>query len=609
MLKKMKRSFRSFYMKLLVMFLLIGLLPVLLMGALIYNVYSNFLYKNMLSNFSATDALMAESVSNFITEIGAATEYIYKSGAADYDYFYELFQDDTLSETGKSAVATKALRSILYMNEAIDHVYFITPEGGVYSSMRSPELLTDRGEMQKWYEAHFQPGNRNLSMISTHATPYYRNSDRYDFTIYRNIMNTATIQTAGTEVLGTLFVDIRAEELKALLSQKSYGADHEIYMVDTSTGKYLYHPQGDYQEGNAEKDGFLTEEMKTGKSGYVKENGECLVYTPVEGTDWAIVDRVFPGTIEGAAQMIRNNTFFLMLVGTALMAVLYVVYSKRLNKPVTELKTAMNRIEKGDLEARVHIHSNDELEDIGKGMNQMAEHLSDYIQKAYVAEICQRDAELEALKTQIQPHYLYNTLDVIRMTAITNDDTVTAGMIDSLSGQLKYLIGTTGKMVRLKDELACIRNYFKLIEVRYDSRFHLSISVPEELEECLVPHLIIQPVVENAVKHGLRPKKGAGEVVVQARKSLDFLEITVMDNGVGMSPERLEEVQGLLKSKDRGLKGGDVKGMSIGVKNVSDRIRHLYGEEYGLEIDAYEHVGTIVKYWMPLNREEPPVQN
>ena len=114
--------------------------------------------------------------------------------------------------------------------------------------------------------------------------------------------------------------------------------------------------------------------------------------------------------------------------------------------------------------------------------------------------------------------------------------------------------------------------------MRYDSRFSLSVEIPKELWKCRVPHLIIQPVVENAVKHGLRPNKGPGEVVVQAKQNMDFLEITVMDNGVGINKERLEEVQALLKSDAR-IAEEDIKGMSIGVKNVSDRIKHLYGNE------------------------------
>ena len=123
------------------------------------------------------------------------------------------------------------------------------------------------------------------------------------------------------------------------------------------------------------------------------------------------------------------------------------------------------------MDVRVHIDSNDEFQDIGNGMNQMAENLNKYVQKAYVAEIRQRDAELEALKRQIQPHYLYNTLDVIRMSAITNDDMLVATMIDSLSAQLKYLIEQQVRWLFWQQEIACISNYFKLIEVRYDSRF------------------------------------------------------------------------------------------------------------------------------------------
>lgn len=172
--------------------------------------------------------------------------------------------------------------------------------------------------------------------------------------------------------------------------------------------------------------------MKNKESGYLEQKNECLVYQKVDGTNWLVIDRVIPGTIEGAYKMIRNTTMLLIVIGVSLLALVYMYYSKKLNKPVQMLKETMSCIEKGDLDARVHIDSNDEFQDIGNGMNQMAENLNKYVQKAYVAEIRQRDAELEALKRQIQPHYLYNTLDVIRMSAITNDDMHVATMIDSL---------------------------------------------------------------------------------------------------------------------------------------------------------------------------------
>ena len=392
------------------MFLFMGLIPFLLMGMLIYNVYSNTMYENILGNFSMTDQIMAKNISDLITEIADDTEYIYKSSVSDYDYFYELFEDTGMSETGRNAMITKILRTILYMNEAIDHVFFVTPDGKMYSSMKAPELLIDEQEMQEWYKSHYLIGSRNVQIMSTHETKYYRNSQKNDFTIYRNIMNTATIRKAGSEVLGTLFIDISADYLKKMLTQESYGTNHEIYVVDSASGKYIYHSQKQYEGINAQNDGILLDAMKNKESGYLEQKNECLVYQKVDGTNWLVIDRVIPGTIEGAYKMIRNTTMLLIVIGVSLLALVYMYYSKKLNKPVQMLKETMSCIEKGDLDARVHIDSNDEFQDIGNGMNQMAENLNKYVQKAYVAEIRQRDAELEALKRQIQPHYLYLSL-------------------------------------------------------------------------------------------------------------------------------------------------------------------------------------------------------
>ena len=222
------------------------------------------------------------------------------------------------------------------------------------------------------------------------------------------------------------------------------------------------------------------------------------------------------------------------------------------------------------------------------------------------AQILNKQTELTALQSQINPHFLYNTLECIRGQALIDGNMEIAKMVEALSAFFRYSISRKGNLVTLRDELANIENYMLIQRYRFNNRFSMEVVIDEEDEEAfdfLIPRLIIQPVVENAVKHGLRPNKGPGEVVVQAKQNMDFLEITVMDNGVGINKERLEEVQALLKSDAR-VAEEDIKGMSIGVKNVSDRIKHLYGNEYGLEIDAYEGMGTIVKYWLPLIWED-----
>lgn len=598
-MKKWKLPFRSFYVKLIAMFLGVGLVPLIVMGLVIYNTYSGTLYSNVLSNYSQMTGLLADNFADFMEEISDTTERIYRLDVMDYDYFYELFEDEDLPETVQQTMVTSVLRTLLYMNDYIEHVIFVSADGRQYSCMRPPERLMSSEVMEQWHEAHFIPDSRAVVLITTHGAEYFLNSDCTSFTVYRNIMNTSTIQKAGSEVLGTLYMDIRAEYVENLIGQAGYGEGHTVCLVDMESGQYVYHPEGLYGESNALTDGTVPEEIREARSGCVKIGKEYFIYSHVGETGWAIVDRIDTTVIDGSYRMIRNNTFFLITAAAILLLIIYMASSRRLDRPVRELKKAMGRIETGDLDVRVDIDSNDEMEDIGKGLNQMVENLNAYIQKAYVAEIRQRDAELEALITQIQPHYLYNTLDVIRMSAITNDDMVVADMINSLSAQLKYLIGASGKMVRLEEEIACIRNYFRLIEVRYEYLYSLQIDIEPSLMECRVPHLIIQPVVENAVKHGLRPKKGPGEVVVSARKKDEILELTIMDNGVGMPERRLQEIKQCISDGERPVQE-TVSGMSIGIQNVSERIRLLYGEPYGLEVESYEGIGTIVKYWLPL---------
>lgn len=222
-----------------------------------------------------------------------------------------------------------------------------------------------------------------------------------------------------------------------------------------------------------------------------------------------------------------------------------------------------------------------------------------YINRVYGAEIKQRDAELKALKSQINPHYLYNTLDVIRMTALESQDKKTADMIESLARQLRYITHVEQDEVTLKEELDNISDYFMLIRIRYEERMTLHMSVPDELLQVQILKLILQPLVENAVKHGLRPKNGDGKVWITADVKDDILEITIMDNGIGISEERLSEIQDLLSGKRKKRADGEV-----GLVNIAERIKNKYGMTYGIKIESTENKGTIIIVTLPFQGEK-----
>lgn len=337
--------------------------------------------------------------------------------------------------------------------------------------------------------------------------------------------------------------------------------------------------------------------------GSVRTAKEYLVYQEIPKCGWKILMRIPRSALMRNLDQTRQVVVIFVIGSFCILMFLYESLLRRFREPVKKLEAGMNEIQKGNFSARVDVEREDEIGVLAKGLNQMAEELEAYIHRVYVAEIRQREAELDALKSQIKPHYLYNTLDVIRMMALEHDDEQTAGMVESLSRQLKYLIGYNSDLVPLSRELDNIREYFRIMKVRYENRICLEIDVEDQIAECSIIKLSLQPIVENAVKHGLRPKKGEGSVRIEAFVDEDLLEITVMDDGVGMSEETLEKLQNALESDEIGEKQED-GWHHVGLKNAYDRIKKNFGEEYGLEIMSSEGIGTVVTMHLPVIREK-----
>lgn len=304
----------------------------------------------------------------------------------------------------------------------------------------------------------------------------------------------------------------------------------------------------------------------------------------------------------------QQNLMYLIL-GASMLALVAcsVLFSRKLVDPIRAMMGEMEQVEQGNFDIQLPVQSKDEIGVLSDRFNRMSAALKKYIDKFYVAQIRQTEAELTALRSQIYPHFLYNTLEIIRMTALENQDQKVSEMIEALSAQIHYLIGTVQDMVPLEAELEIIQKYIYLLNCRISCRVSLSI-VAGQLGDILVPKLILQPIVENAYVHGIKPRKGDGNISIEAGIEGTDLEISVMDNGVGMDKEELKKIDELLKGNAPGIKN-EYNWQSIGVKNIHERLRYLYGEEYGVQIMSNPRVGTIVCVRMPVIRGEKKNEN
>ncbi len=263
-------------------------------------------------------------------------------------------------------------------------------------------------------------------------------------------------------------------------------------------------------------------------------------------------------------------------------------YLLRMSGRIGEIISAMNKVTTGDLSVRLsYEESGDELEIISSNFNNMCVKLDQHIQRSYLAEIEQRNAEMEALNNQINPHFLYNTLEAVRMKAVSGGEKEVARML-FLMATLFRNQSKSNDNIPLSQELDYCKSYIELMSFRHTNHFVYEISCPDKLKDYIVMKFSLQPIIENYFVHGIRKEAFDNYVRVKVEEENNKLMIHIQDNGRGMSQEQMEEKNSCL-AKPKAAKNGK----SIGLENVNRRLKAFYGEEYGVTLKQNEPAGGI----------------
>jgi two-component system sensor histidine kinase YesM len=250
------------------------------------------------------------------------------------------------------------------------------------------------------------------------------------------------------------------------------------------------------------------------------------------------------------------------------------VASKRLTDPILQLKASMKQFEKGDFDAKANITVNNEVAELGDSFNNMTVQIKNLVAQELLIEEQKRISELQALQAQIRPHFLYNTLEsIIWMSEIGENEKVIE-MTSSLSKLFRATTSNASELVTLKTEIDYVTNYMKIQKMRYQDKLNYRIEVDDSILEAKVIKLIIQPMVENAIYHGIKQLKGQGLIIVSAHAQGQKLLISISDNGIGFEKGILDGTVDFAPKDESG----------IGISNVRDRIKLFFGTDYGITI-------------------------
>ncbi|MCU6773574.1 Inner membrane protein ypdA [uncultured Blautia sp.] len=302
-------------------------------------------------------------------------------------------------------------------------------------------------------------------------------------------------------------------------------------------------------------------------------------------------------------------TLSLMLFALVVFLILFIVLAYFLARYLTEPITALSHImahprEKNRAVESPYMNRTDEIGTLYNQYQTMLEENNRYIKSEYENKMILMDTQMKALESQINAHFLYNTLEAINSLAEIEEAEDISVMALALGDMFRYSIKTKGALVTLEKELAHVKNFVAIQQIRFDNGFRFEMDVPEELYSCRILKLILQPLVENALYHGLLHCNAGSSIYLSARKENKIIYFTVKDDGVGMASETLEQLQKLLEEKPKFGELSQHANESIGLKNINARIRLYYGEDYGLSVKSEQRCGTTVQIKIPDLAEE-----
>lgn len=445
---------------------------------------------------------------------------------------------------------------------------------------------------QQWFtDAVGQMENLHFS------TPHVQNlfgdpSYRYYWVV--SLSRAVELTSNGTSTLGVLLVDMNYNSIEQILKKANVGNSSEyVYLID-GKGEIIYHPRQKliytdlYQENNIEAAGYedgSTEEIFQGEK-------RLVTVKTVSYTGWKIVSVVPMSSFDMG--MTGTKYFVIMLVTVSMLAVILLnqLVSASIAMPLKKLNNSVKEWETGNMNPSIYIGGSMEVEHLGCTLRSTVEQIRQLMQDIVVEQEEKRKSELDALQSQINPHFLYNTLDSIvwMIEGERYEDAVF--MITLLASLFRISLSRGKTVISVEDELKHARNYMNIQKVRYKNIFEVRFDIDPEILQCCTVKLVVQPLLENAIYYGVECMDGDGEIDVNGYRREDDIYIEVRDNGLGI-PE--DEVEQLLKENNRVHK----RGSGVGLLNVHNRIRLRFGEEYGLEIESEPDEGTTVRIHLP----------
>ena len=576
---------RSIRNSIFIYFTITSLVAVLLIVISIYSRLSSQLY----------DTVKQENV-NLVNRVDSSMEvYLRNIMKLSDTIYYGIIKNTNLSEDSIGEKLT-----LLYNNnkEQVSNIALISKEGEPISVVPAARFRKNfKAEDEEWFVNALNK-TENIHFTLPHVQKMFEKGDNgYNWVI--SMSRAVEITVGGSTEQAVLLIEMAYQGLEEVLDEVTLGNGGYIYLMD-SNGDLIWHPKFELiASGRVKENNLVAAGYDDGSREEIFNGTRQTVVTKTVGyTGWKLV-----GVIKGTGislNMLKTRLFIVFVILLIIFIVILInsYISFRVTNPIRELEKSVKALEEGNLDADIYMGGSYEVQHLGKSVQDMKFRIKGLMQDIVNEHEEKRKSEFDSLQAQINPHFLYNTLDIIVWQIENEKQSEAVHTVTALARFFRLSLGKGKNIVTVKDEIEHVKNYLMIQHMRFKNKFDYEFDIAEDVLELPSLKLMLQPLVENAIYHGMEFMDGDGMIMVKAWREEDELYLSVADNGLGMTEDKVEMI---LTGKST---SGNGRGSGIGVKNVNERIKLYFGEAYGLTIDSEPDEGTTVIIHLPAKDEK-----
>ncbi|MGP3777341.1 sensor histidine kinase [Halanaerobium saccharolyticum] len=554
--------------KLIISFLIIGLLPILLSGLLSFNIYRGAINDRISAYSQEMVNRMERDLEDYISEIET-----FLSREQDFyiNQFIKLTQANDFRNNRKYAFRIwEDFNNLKQMKPGLEDIAITFQDGRRISSYGTYNI-----DLENFRARMYSDSSGDISFTS----PYTNYLQQEVITIVSSYY--PEIAEENVLISADIDLDVLANLTDFNLGEKSY------FLIADQNGDIIYHPN---QELIGERSLLYNAGFPDRK---LNLNGEQYILTSTfsYATGWYIISMASADEVEAELNYITDITLYMTLVVLLIIILLTIYLSSSLSRPIQKLQELTHRASENDLSVKIDTSGNDEIAELGQSFNKMIRRINKLMEQNVREQKLLRKLEMESLDNQIKPHFIYNTLDLIIGLLENKDFDRATHMVEALGKFFRLSLSHGKEMVLIRNEIKHVKNYLFIQQFRHGEEYEYIIDVEDhEIMDKHIPKLILQPIVENAIYHGLLPSEKKGLVIVKGYRENKNIYFKIVDNGVGIPAAKVDEINKILTGR---LETDDQQ-KYFGLRNVDQRLKLMYGGSSGLRVESVEGEKTTV---------------